>query len=336
VRRIDVHLVHQLSETHQYVANLAVDGSRCWAVGGTYYEPTCLYSHDSGHSFVRWETPEVTGLRGIHVQDGTLWVASVEGEIWKTAATDVPSWKTVAVPREAANRCLYSILPDTQRRLWAVGDDGLILRSHGRRFQRVTSQSSHRIFNIHADPSCVWLVDSGGMLQRTTRKGVVEIPLAAMRNKRPLTALVRTVARTLLLIGDGGLILRSTNDGVSWKKVSVRSRVDLEKILVTRYGIYVIGDAGSLLVSHDDGRSFQGLETELQGHLWAIVEIGSNLLIAGERQIWRIEQAQLALELRAAFETRDPVIAALASHVHEGVEGAELVLEDALRERELL
>jgi hypothetical protein len=175
------------------------------------------------------------------------------------------------------------------------------------------------------------------MLQRDAGRGFEQVPLKAMRTPRPLCALVRTPKRTLVLLGDGGLILRSTNDGASWKKIPIDSRHNLEKLLVTRYGIFVVGGGGSLLVSHDDGQSFQGLDTTVDTHLWSILEIDGDLLIGGEGgKLWRVDRKELAEVVRAAYAKRDPVLADLAARLRDGDEGAELVLEDALKERELL
>ncbi|MBA2544472.1 MAG: hypothetical protein H0V17_32820 [Deltaproteobacteria bacterium] len=148
---------------------------------------------------------------------------------------------------------------------------------------------------------------------------------------------MRTAKKTLILLGDGGLVLRSTNDGASWKKIPIESRNDLEKLLVTRYGIFVVGAQGSLLVSHDDGMSFQGLATKLDAHLWSLAELDGDLIIGGEQgMLWRITRGELASLLHDVYRERDPILAGLAAALRDGDEGAELVLEDALKEREML
>jgi len=339
---VDVDTIHAAASDQGFLGSIVVRDSQVWAVGGTYHKPTCLHSGDGGHSFVRWTTPQTPGLRDVHIEDETVWVVGEYGTIAKT--TDGATWKVTKI--DGATGCLYVIERDAQGRLWILGDDGLVLRSRtGRRFQRVPNHSSKRVLNLFVEPTCVWILDSGGMLQRSRspsggdpngKQSFTEIPVLAMRAKRPLTCLERTPARTLLLTGDGGLVLRSTNDGVSWKKIPIDVRADLEKILVTRYGIFVIGDRGTLLVSHDDGRTFTAVESAMQGHLWSIAAIGSDLLVGGDQGvIYRLTRAELALVLRAAYEHHDRVLADLAIRMRDGDEGAELVLEDALRERGL-
>lgn len=330
--------VHDSAAAFGYLGCVVVHGERVWAAGGTYYKPTLLYSRDGGHSFTSWSTPNTPGLRGVHVEGDLVWVVGEYGMVATTHAGDGETWRRVATPAE--NTCLYTIHREPKGAYWITGDDGLVLRSRtGKRWEHVENHSRGRVLHATFEPSgAIWLLDSAGVLQRAAsgRDRFEEVPIAAMRTKRPLTWLRRTRAGTLLLLGDGGLVLRSTNDGTSWKKIPIDSRVDLEHLTETRYGIFAVGDKGSMLVSHDDGRSFQGFDSALFGHLWTVTPIGpGDLLVTGDAgQIWRIDRAALAPMLRDAFATREPRIAALATRVLEGEPGAEMVLDDALLERE--
>ncbi len=68
-----------------------------------------------------------------------------------------------------------------------------------------------------------------------------------------------------------------------------------------------------------------------------MLELDGDLLVGGELgKLWRVDRKDLAEVLRAAYTKRDPVLADLAARLRDGDEGAELVLEDALKERELL
>jgi photosystem II stability/assembly factor-like uncharacterized protein len=335
VRRVEVTSAHA-GTTGEYIQNLLVDGDRVWAVGrGSQRGALLLYSSDGGRTFAPWGLPLYAGLRDALLVGDRLWVVGDQGWVATTSAAGGDGWTPV---RSGATGSLYDIARDAAQRLWILGNDGVALMSPtGKRFRRIETRCTGRIFALFAEPTSTWMWDSDGTLQRAHgKKPFVEVEVKAMRTKRPLTAMARTAARTLILVGDGGLVLRSTTDGVSWKKIPIDSRVDLEQVRVTPYGIFAIGDHGSLLVSHDDGVSFQGLESDLSGHLWALVAHGADLLVAGaDARVWRLSQRELALLLRDAHAARDPVVAGLASRVHEGEPGAELVLEDALRERQL-
>lgn len=327
-----------------YLACLVADGDRVWAAGGTYYEPTLYYSEDRGHSFTSWNTPGVgPGLRDVHVEGDAVWVVGEMGGIARSNDRGATWTQLKRNANPDGDECLYFIARGVDRRLWILGDAGLILRGRTTKpnvatFEEVASLSKHRMFYMLVDGSTTWLLDSGGMLQRRTGAGMFEeVPLKAMRTPRALCALARTPKKSLLLLGDGGLILRSTNDGASWKKIPIDSRHNLEELLVTRYGIFVVGGGGSLLVSHDDGQSFQGIDTAVDTHLWSLLEIDGDLVIGGEEgKLWRVDRKDLAEVVRAGYAKRDPVLADLAARLRDGDEGAELVLEDALKERELL
>jgi photosystem II stability/assembly factor-like uncharacterized protein len=336
VRTLAATVVHHATTELGYLGSIVVAGERVFACGGTYSRPTLLVSEDRGGSFGRWPVPQTPGLRDVHIDDdGTVWVVGEWGLIANTTDSGV-TWKTVAITHTTA--CLYSIVRDHQQRMWILGDGGLVLRAKqsGKRFTRIDNHSTARMLYMLLEGDHVWLLDSGGMLQRNRGRGFEPVKLAAMRTERPLCALVRTPAKTLLLLGDRGLVLRSINDGASWKKISVESRNDLEKLLVTPYGCFVVGDHGSLLVSHDDGRSFQGLDIKSTAHLWSIALVDGDLVIGAEQgQLLRIYRRDLADLLHHVYTKKDPVLSDLAAHLRDGVEGADLVLEDALREREL-
>ena len=329
--------------TYGYLGSLVAQGDRVLAVGGTHHLPTILCSDDRGQTFAPWKTPEgIPGLRDVQVEGETVWVVGEWGGVARTSDRGA-TWKILRrYGASATGQCLYSIMRGVDRRLWITGDGGLVLRSRTAKpnvssFDPVDNVSRDRLLYMFVDGIETWLLDSGGMLQRNRGRGFEEVPLKAMRNPRPLCALARTPKRTLLLLGDGGLILRSVNDGASWKKISVDSRNNLEKLVVTRYGIIVVGARGSLLISHDDGQSFQGLDTKVDAHLWSLLELDGELIIGGNSgKLWRIDRSDLAEVLRAAYAKRDPVLADLAAQLRDGNEGAALVLEDALKERELL
>lgn len=322
-----------------FIGSIVADGDRVIAVGGTYNQPTMLCSEDRGRTFAAIAPPPlVPGLRDVHVQGDTIWIVGEMGGVHRTRNLG-KTWHGIWPMGEA---CLYSVMPGVDRRIWILGDSGGIRRARHsnpnvKTFDTIANLSTARLLYMFVDGKTTWILDSAGMLQRSVGKDFVEVPLKAMRTPRPLCALDRTRKGTLILLGDGGLILRSTNDGASWKKIPVDSRNNFEKLLVTRYGIFVVGARGSLLVSHDDGVSFQGLDTNVDAHLWSLIEIDGELLIGGEHgRLWRIDRAELADLLCFAYTKRDPVLSDLAARLRDGDEGADLVLEDALKERELL
>jgi hypothetical protein len=112
-------------------------------------------------------------------------------------------------------------------------------------------------------------------------------------------------------------------------------REDFEGIVETMYGLLIVGNGGTLLASCDDGKTFAAIESPMTGHLWSIGKTADGLLVGAERgAIYHVPCGELAKILAAAY-AKDPVIPSLAARVTDGEPGAEMVLEDALREREL-
>lgn len=322
-----------------YIGHLAVRGAEVFAVGGTYHAPTLLRSDDHGQTFAAWGTPRTSGLRDVHLDPQRTWVVGEYGCIAHTKDAGV-SWKRVKTESHA---CLYAIDRDPKGLLWITGDDGLVMRSTtraGRVFDRIPTRTSGRVLGLYFDPKDgnPWLLDSTGTLQRWNGKKFLEVEVAALRTKHSLNRLVRTPSGALILTANGGAVLRSGNDGASWKKIATHVRTELETVVVTRYGTFVAGDNGTLLVSYDDGRTFTVIESirgaGLRGHLWAIANVANAILIGGDNgDIFRIAAPELAKIMHAATAGKDEVLAALALRIIDGDEGAEMVLEDALRER---
>jgi photosystem II stability/assembly factor-like uncharacterized protein len=324
-----------------YVGHLVVRDAEVFAVGGTYHSPTLLHSTDHGVTFSAWATPRTSGLRDLCLDGARTWVVGEYGCIAHTKDAGT-AWKRV---KTESNACLYAIERDAKGLFWITGDDGLVLRSltkGGRTFERVPTRTAGRVLALYFDPKDAnpWLLDSTGALQRWNGKKFVVVEIAALRTKHSLNRIVRTPSGALIVTANGGAVLRSSNDGASWKKIATHVRTELETVVVTRYGIFVAGDNGTLLVSYDDGRTFTVIESlrgaGLRGHLWTIANVKDAILIGGDNgDIFRIPAPELAKLMHAATTGKDEVLAALALRIIDGDEGAEMVLEDALRERML-
>lgn len=317
-----------------FIGSLDVSAAHVFAVGGSYSQSTLLHSSDAGRTFTRWKTPATPGLRDALFHDDLVWVVGEQGMV-ATSSDAGATWKKLETSSYA---CLYRIELGPDGWCWITGDDGLVWRTRsGKTFEVVPTKTAGRVFQVFFDPvdNKPWLLDSTGTIQRWRRTGFRVVPQKAMRSPRPLCWLLRTRTRALVLVGDRGLILRSTNDGASWKKIPTHFRHDLEQIVETMYGLIVVGDGGTLLASCDDGRTFVEIDTAMKGHLRALAAVDGGLLVGGDDgQVYRIPNAELA-KILAAAHARDPVLVDLAACVERGDVAAEMVLEDALREREL-
>jgi photosystem II stability/assembly factor-like uncharacterized protein len=68
--------------------------------------------------------------------------------------------------------------------------------------------------------------------------------------------LTRTPDGALLVSGLRGNIYRSNDQGVSWKQIAVDTKALLNNILTHKDSVFVLGNGGTLLRSTDDGQTF--------------------------------------------------------------------------------
>jgi photosystem II stability/assembly factor-like uncharacterized protein len=317
-----------------YIGKLVTRGSEVFAVGGTYHAPTILYSMD-GNAFIWKPPPKTSGLRDLHLDAKQIWVVGEYGMV-AASGSKAKRWKEIDAGTSA---CLYAIDRDAEKRLWITGDDGLVLRSmRNGRFEKIKTLTTGRVLSLYLDPKSglPWILDTTGMLQTWNGKKFVEVPAAALRTKQSLNEMTRTPSGALVVVANGGAVLRSENDGKTWKKSPTHMRTMIEGIAATRYGVLAVGENATLLVSYDDARTFTAVATEMTGHLWCVASVAGGVLIGGDAgRIYRIAAGELARMMAAAYGEQDNVLGGLALRVHEGLDGAEMVLEDALRERGL-
>ena len=318
-----------------YIGKLIAHGSDVFATGGTYHMPV-FASAPTGGAFVAHRTPSVSGLRDLLVEDKRITAVGEYGYVGMTTTLG-KSWRRL---KSNTTACLYSIARDAEQRLSITGDDGLVLCSKpgGAFLAPVPSKIGGRVLGVFVDPDSTkpWAFGTDGALAKWTGKKFAEVSLPTMKTKQSLNEMMRLPTRTLVIAANGGAILRSQDDGATWKKSPTHVRTMIEGITATRYGVLAVGEDATLVVSYDDARSFVPVTTTMQGHLWTVTPTGDGVLIGGDKgRIYRITAAQLARMMAVAYAGHDDRIAALAREVEASAAGAEMVLEDALRERGL-
>ncbi|MBA2544473.1 MAG: hypothetical protein H0V17_32825 [Deltaproteobacteria bacterium] len=175
MREIAITPIHAGGPAFGYLGSIVVDEptKRVWAVGGTHHKPTILYSADRGHTFERWESPtRMPGIRDVHVEGDMVWVVGEWGAVASTqnGGTD---WRAI---KPAGMECLYSIMRGTDRRLWVLGDNGMVLRSrsakpNAQKFERVENKSTARMLYMYVEGNTTWLLDSAGGCSATPAEG---------------------------------------------------------------------------------------------------------------------------------------------------------------------
>lgn len=97
-------------------------------------------------------------------------------------------------------------------------------------------------------------------------------------------------AEAIVVFGLRGNIFRSTDGGKEWRKVTSGASAHLNGGTVAPDGrMVLVGQAGQLLVSADHGATFAPMKMEHSMSANAVVVIGSELVVAGQRGL-RVQQ----------------------------------------------
>lgn len=134
------------------------------------------------------------------------------------------------------------------------------------------------------------LVAHDGLMSTDGKKSkVIAIPVTDCA----LTRIVRLPSGVLLATGDGRTLLRSSDQGRTWKQIVVPGpAAHFETVRWHANKVYVAGQttsSGLLLVSTDDGQSFKPIEPAPASKLFALESWGDDLYAAGEgSELYRI------------------------------------------------
>lgn len=267
----------------------------------------------------------------IYADDDALWMVGERGLLSKS----LDSGATWLARRQSGKQRFHAIVRDTKGRLW-VAAEARVLRALGvdHPFAPIDLGAGGRL-SIYADPhnGDPWLYGGNGELRRWRGTRFERVQVAT--RSREHHALLRMRAGALVLAASRGTIYRSNDDGASWTELRVNVKTDLRDLVHTPFGLFVLGTNGLLAVSFDLARTFHVIKTTGEWGAASMLRVEGALLVATEREIYRIENRELGKLLAAVYAQRDPLITALATRVSDRDIGAELVLEDALHERGL-
>lgn len=284
VPKIRTRVSHASNVKFGYLGKLVVDGDRVYAVGGTHSQPTLLVSDDGGHWWRKVSHPTVTGLRSMIRNGNALYLVGEYGMLAVSVDHGL-TWTSLVVGTSA---CLFDIVRTPDGTWWIAGDQGVILRStDGISYDQVAVEDAGRSLKLHVVDGVVHVLGFDGKLRiwdgSFFRTVVVE-------DESPLCDLVVTRAGTWVLVGDGGMVFRSTDRGATWNVVPLTTSSALESVIETPRGIVVVGEDSTLLFSDDDGRSFTEVPNDMAGHLWSIAALGNSYLVGGDDgAVWMLD-----------------------------------------------
>ncbi len=284
VPKIRTRVCHPSSGKLGYLGRLLVDGDRVYAVGGTHGQPTLLVTDDRGQAWRKVSHPKVPGLRTMIHHDHGLYVVGEYGLLAVSVDCGL-TWTRIPVGTET---CLFDILRAPDGTWWIAGDHGVILRSaDGISYDQVAVEDAGRSLKLAVVDGVVHVLGFDGRMRvwdgASFRTVLVE-------DESPLCDLVVTKAGTWVLVGDGGMVFRSTDRGATWTVVPLATASALESAIETPRGIVVVGEDNTLLFSDDDAQSFAEVPNDMDGHLWTIAALGNGYLVGGDDgAIWMLE-----------------------------------------------
>ena len=154
--------------------------------------------------------------------------------------------------------------------IWVVGAQGLVARSYdeGRTFQEVSAGVDANLNDVYVRGGRIWVVGDAGTILKSTDGGRSFVKsVYTSRHKTggdpqdpsreiDLYSVQFTDADYGYVVGDGGLILASTNGGASWREQKSGTDVQLFHLSFQGDRGWVVGTGGVILHTDDAGRNW--------------------------------------------------------------------------------
>lgn len=272
------------------VWTLALVGNRMYT-GGEW----SMYSFGDADTHV---TELDTGPHGVkrrvYAVDNAIVVVGEDGVGLRYSQDSGKTWKVAA--DDEGPTCMTRASDGT---FWLAGIDGLLRSSKSlagpwKRHDLDGKHGVDRVLDVAVVGKRVLLAHKGVASVEGTKVVMAKTP-----GKQQLNRLAVLPSGTLIAIGNKRTILRSTDAGVSWKKINAPfEKGDLEDCAWLDGSLYVVGGdeneaSGVVLRSCEDGARFELLGPVLPTKMTAIAAWGDDLVIAGDgKLLYRYRGAQ--------------------------------------------
>ncbi len=127
------------------------------------------------------------------------------------------------------------------------------------------------------------------LLGHDRRSRSIELP----GRVRDISDVVVTRTGAVLVVTSESGMLRSTDNGTSWRKVPDTAGRWLNCGAQLSTGVVVAG-GDDLLISHDDGQTFAVVTCNFRGRIQRVAELGDELLLATSQFVYCVRVSQLA------------------------------------------
>lgn len=292
-----------------------VDKEHMW-VSGNY--GTICFSSDGGRTWQLQDSGIKDVLLGcivfVNQQEG--WAAGVKGTIIHTADGGA-TWHRQESGIE--NDLLDLFFLDEQYG-WAVGEFGtLIHTSDGGKTWSAQMEEQDTLYNdvFFADRQTGWVVGEFGTILHSTDGGATWQPqhcqdivpvVSETEWERPLPALYGTYflnKDTGWIAGMDGVIITTTDGGVTWKKVVSNTDKPLYSILMRGNKGWAVGNKGTYLMSSDGGQTWTFQEKTLKTKFWlrevSFIDDSHGLIVGARGTIARTADGGTTWDMVSGF-----------------------------------
>ncbi|HKP87977.1 MAG TPA: YCF48-related protein [Blastocatellia bacterium] len=206
--------------------------------------------------------------------------------------------------------------------IWVAGGEGLVARSfdEGRTFQEVSAGVTDGLNDIYVRGDRICIVGDGGVIVRSTDGGHSFMKSYYTSRSRgagdpqtdggaiDLYSTQFADRDNAYIVGDKGLILASTNGGLSWREQ--RSGTDAQLFHLSFQGErgWVVGTGGVILHTDDAGRNWYPQRSGTTDDLNRVYLINDRVgLITGDKGLLLRTENSGATWERVALNVREPL-----------------------------
>jgi photosystem II stability/assembly factor-like uncharacterized protein len=266
---------------HALVLGLATNGARAIAVGGQGRD--LFLASDDGVTFRSGHSPN-GGLRSAWLEpDGSIWVVG-EYAYAARSSDGGATWEKITTGKYGRYKgpCLFGMVRDPDGAFWLGGDGGFVMRSDdGIEFKKVKGVEES-IGRMASCPLGVLIPTDPGHVYLAQGKKIRKLGCKAGKDLMQVRMLS---SGTIIAVGSGGTIVRSTDEGASFSNVECSAAKGLlsgvDEMADKR--VVVVGPEGIVLISDDDGASFTKMHQHVSnGQLWCVRAHGGGALVGGE------------------------------------------------------
>jgi hypothetical protein len=219
-------------------------------------------------------TPRELGLRGVAVHRGDVWSCGEFGQLARSSDHGA-TWKIVPTQTDACMFAVAAIGDD----LWLAGDRGFFARVRAAAIEPVDLGTRARLAAIYEHDGDAIVVARDGVLHRWRNGELKGVPTGATTG---LTGVAITKRGTWIAIGDRGFITRSPDGAWFSRSSSGTDADLEAVLALPDGRVVIVGDRGAILISTDDGRTWHPHASELTLHLWTLARFGDGVLIGGD------------------------------------------------------